>query len=84
MYKSKLAAGLLGIFLGIFGIHNFYLGYTENAVIQLVLSIVGFILCIIGIGIFIVIGVWVWSFVESIMILTDKIDCDSKGNPLTD
>ena len=26
--KSKLAAGLLGIFLGGFGVHNFYLGYT--------------------------------------------------------
>lgn len=27
--KSKLVAGLLGIFLGGFGIHNFYLGYSE-------------------------------------------------------
>ena len=26
--KSKMAAGLLGIFLGTFGVHNFYLGYT--------------------------------------------------------
>lgn len=26
--KSKLVAGLLGIFLGTFGVHNFYLGYT--------------------------------------------------------
>lgn len=25
--KSKMAAGLLGIFLGSFGVHNFYLGY---------------------------------------------------------
>ena len=24
--KSKIAAGLLGIFLGCFGVHNFYLG----------------------------------------------------------
>ena len=24
--KSKIAAGLLGIFLGAFGVHNFYLG----------------------------------------------------------
>lgn len=30
--KSKLAAGLLGIFLGGLGIHNFYLGYTGKAV----------------------------------------------------
>lgn len=39
--KSKMAAGLLGIFLGSFGVHNFYLGYTTKAVIQLVCTIVG-------------------------------------------
>ena len=32
--KSKLAAGLLGIFLGSFGVHNFYLGYIAKGVIQ--------------------------------------------------
>ena len=26
--KSKIAAGLLGIFLGSLGVHNFYLGFT--------------------------------------------------------
>lgn len=25
--KSRIAAGLLGIFLGCYGVHNFYLGY---------------------------------------------------------
>lgn len=29
--KSKMAAGLLGIFLGGLGIHNFYLGYTGKS-----------------------------------------------------
>ena len=43
--KSKLVAGLLGIFLGTFGVHNFYLGYTGKAITQLVLTIVGYILC---------------------------------------
>lgn len=38
--KSKIAAGLLGIFLGVFGVHNFYLGYIKKAVIQLV-SVIG-------------------------------------------
>jgi len=28
--KSKLAAGLLAIFLGTLGVHNFYLGYTKK------------------------------------------------------
>jgi len=37
--KSKVAAGLLGIFLGCFGAHNFYLGYTGRAVAQLLITL---------------------------------------------
>lgn len=40
--KSKIIAGILGIFLGGLGIHNFYLGRTTRAVIQLVLTIFTF------------------------------------------
>lgn len=68
--KSKVAAGLLGIFLGVYGIHNFYLGYTKKAVIQLVLS-----LCTCGIA-------GIWGFVEGIMILCGSINTDADGNPL--
>lgn len=82
--KSKMAAGLLGIFLGCFGVHNFYLGYTAKAVTQLVLTIVGFVLCCVVVGVFLVLGVWIWSLIEGIMILTGKINTDAKGNPLTD
>ena len=35
---SRVVAGLLGIFLGAFGIHRFYLGYTGIAVIQLIVT----------------------------------------------
>ena len=49
--KSKLVAGLLGIFLGSFGVHNFYLGYTGKAVTQLVLTIVGILLCCVFVGV---------------------------------
>ena len=31
--KSKMAAGLLGIFLGALGIHNFYLGNSNRGII---------------------------------------------------
>lgn len=70
--KSKMVAGLLGIFLGSFGIHNFYLGYTTKAVIQLVLTLVS---C--GIA-------GIWGFIEGILILCGKINVDGKGNPLRD
>lgn len=82
--KSKMAAGLLGIFLGCFGVHNFYLGYTAKAVTQLVLTILGCVLSCIVVGVFLVLGIWIWSLVEGIMILTGKIDKDAKGIPLTD
>lgn len=37
---KKLIAGLLGIFLGSLGVHKFYLGYTKEGVIQLVITVV--------------------------------------------
>ena len=82
--KSKLVAGPLGIFLGGFGVHNFYLGYTGKAVTQLVLSIVGLLLSCVVVGIPIVMGVGIWALVEAIMILVGKIDKDGKGNPLAE
>ena len=69
--KSKLIAGLLGIFLGGLGIHNFYLGYTGKAIAQIALSF-----CF-GIGA-------IWGLIEGIMILCGSIKTDAKGNPLKD
>ena len=70
--KSKLAAGLLGIFLGAWGIHNFYLGNTQRGIIQIVLTIVT---C--GLA-------GIWGFVEGILILTGSISTDANGVPLQD
>ena len=68
--KDKLTAGLLGIFLGGFGIHNFYLGFTTKAIIQIVVTI---ITC--GIA-------SLWGFIEGILILTGNINTDANGVPL--
>lgn len=76
--KSKLIAGLLAIFLGVFGIHNFYLGYTNRGVTQLLLTTVGSLLFV---GPFIA---WVLALIEAIQILTGKINTDSNGTKLTD
>ena len=51
--NKKLAAGLLGIFLGAFGIHKFVLGYTTPGVIMLVVTVLtcgfgGFVMGVIG------------------------------------
>ncbi len=74
--KSKLAAGLLGIFLGGLGIHNFYLGYQKKALIQLLVSL---LTC--GIG---ALPMEIWGLIEGIQILTGSINVDGKGVPLKD
>jgi hypothetical protein len=72
--KSKIVAGLLGIFLGGFGVHRFYLGYTKIGVIQIVVTLVT---C--GIGA-------IWGFVEGILYLvgSGNYTTDATGRPLRD
>ena len=70
--KKKMVAGLLGIFLGAFGVHRFYLGYTTIGIIQIVVSLCT--LCI---------GGW-WGVIEGILILVGKIDKDAQGRTLAD
>jgi len=36
---KKLISGLLGILLGGLGVHKFYLGYTKEGIIQIVITI---------------------------------------------
>ena len=79
--KSKLAAGLLGIFLGGLGIHRFYLGYVGIGVAQLALFLLGVTVGILMCGIP-AIAAWVWGLIEGFMILTGSIDRDSQGRPL--
>ena len=42
--KDKTAAGLLAIFLGSFGIHKFYLGYTGPGLVYLLVNTIGWFL----------------------------------------
>ena len=38
--NKKVVAGILGILLGAFGVHKFFLGYTKEGIIQLILGLV--------------------------------------------
>ena len=40
--EKKVVAGILGILLNCLGIHKFYLGYTKEGVIMLLVSILTF------------------------------------------
>lgn len=72
--KSKIAAGLFGIFLGSFGVHNFYLGFTGKAVAQLLITILS---C----GILSPVSA-IWGLIEGILILAGEISKDAYGNDL--
>lgn len=69
--KSRKVAGLLGLFLGGWGVHRFYLGYTGigAAMIPITLFTCGMGAC--------------WGVIEGIMMLTGGgIDRDAEGRPL--
>ena len=74
--KSKITAGILGIFLGCYGVHNFYLGYNGKAIAQLLITLLSLFLLS-----------WVsaiWGLIEGILILTGNIKKDASGNDLID
>jgi TM2 domain-containing membrane protein YozV/RNA polymerase subunit RPABC4/transcription elongation factor Spt4 len=83
--KSKIVAGLLGIFLGGLGIHRFYLGYTTIGIVQLLITVCSWPLMLFcGIGFFSLAGVGIWGLVEGILILVGNINKDAQGRPLAD
>jgi TM2 domain-containing membrane protein YozV len=68
--KSKVVAGLLGIFLGWCGAHRFYLGFPGVGIVMILSNV----LC--GFGA-------IWGFVEGILCLAGAMR-DSEGRPLRD
>ena len=56
--KTKVVAGLLGIFLGWAGVHKFYLGIKKPATIQLAVGGGGLVLAIVVGNIFIALGIF--------------------------
>ena len=76
--KSKVAAGLLAIFLGSLGIHNFYLGFNKRGLIQLLVSL---LTCGIGAA-----PMGIWALVEGILYLAGSsgYTTDANGVPLKD
>ena len=69
--KSKLVAGLLGIFVGGLGVHRFYLGYTGIGIAQIAVTL---ITC--GFG-------HIWGLIEGILILVgSSITTDAQGQTL--
>lgn len=68
--KSKVAAALLAFFLGGAGIHRFYLGYAGTGAVMLVMSVLGWLLSIVGVGFLLLLPVGLWAFIDFIRVLT--------------
>ena len=84
--KSKIAAGLLQILLGfvsICGVGRLYIGSTGIGLTQMLLVFLGYILMIVLVGFIIVPVVWLWAFVDGVLMLTGNVR-DSRGRPLRD
>ena len=64
MPKSRLAYILLALFLGTFGVHNFYAGYTGRGIAQLLLSLISF-------GLLSPI-IFIWAIIEICTVTKDK------------
>lgn len=82
--KNMVVAVLLALFLGTLGIHNFYLGYTQKGVIQLVLTVVGWATSWLLVGLVAVFAVAVWVIVDIVQIATrqGQYVTDANGIPL--
>ncbi|WP_428340173.1 TM2 domain-containing protein [Mycobacterium sp.] len=69
--RSKVTAGLLGIFFGSLGLGRFYLGYAGMGIAQIAVT---WLTC--GIG-------GLWPLIDAVMILTGKVQ-DAHGRVLRD
>ncbi len=71
-WRNRWIAGALGVLLGAFGVHRFYLGFTGIGIIQIVL-------CVLTFGT--VSGIW--GFIEGILCFCGAMR-DVDGLPLRD
>jgi TM2 domain-containing membrane protein YozV len=66
--KSEVVAFLLCFFFGPLGIHRFYVGRNQSAVVMLCLTLISFPLMLILVGFLILLAVAVWAFVDLFLV----------------
>ena len=74
--RSRMAAGVLAILLGTYGVHSFYLGNTSRGLLQLLISL---LTC--GLG---AIFIMIWGILEGVKLLDGRINTDANGVFLKD
>ena len=79
--RSRVAAGLLGIFLGAFGLHRMYLGYWRRGATMLAITVVGGFFTL-GLA---ALAMGLWGFTEGLLVLSvrrGRYARDAYGKPL--
>lgn len=79
--KSWGVAALLAFFLGMLGIHRFYLGKVGSGVVMLLLSFIGGITLSFFVGAILLLIVAFWSVIDFFLILFNVLK-DSEGRKL--
>lgn len=67
--KNPTVALVFAILLGELGVDRFYIGHKETGIAKLALFVVSFITLFILIGIFLLIGLYVWKLVDCFLIM---------------
>lgn len=73
--SKKIPAGVLGIVLGQFGVHKFVMGFPRAGLVMLAVTLVGYMLACIHVGLWMVAAMHLIGFVEGIIYLV-KNDSD--------
>jgi TM2 domain-containing membrane protein YozV len=66
--KSIGAAYLLWLFFGMLGGHRFYLGKIGTAIVQLLMSVIGWLTVVVGIGFVILAIEGIWVLIDAFLI----------------
>lgn len=78
--KSNIVAGLLAIFFGILGIHEFYLGNIGRGLAYLIITIISLFLSIFFIGVIFLMIIEIIVFIQGIVLLCSEESFDRKYN----
>ncbi|MDE0777400.1 TM2 domain-containing protein [Nocardioides sp.] len=83
--KSKTTAGLLQLllpFVGVCGVGRLYAGHLGIGLTQLIGLFASFCLSAAFIGIPFLIGIWLWSVIDGIVMLAGSQSLDGQGRPM--
>lgn len=79
--RSWVVLLALSVLLGMFGAHNFYMGFHSRGTIQWLLTVIGLVSSLVMVGFFLLALVGFWVFIEFSMILlgSGKYQTCSRG-----